>query len=144
MKRDNAGFTIVEFIIVIAVYALLTVALTPFVRMIKERASLINCGNNLRHIGLGLHLYAADHDESFPKDFGALYPDYVKEVKIFDCPATAVIGTPENPEYRYQAGLTEASSSKAVIVEDLEASHKRSGANILRINGSVEYVTRRR
>jgi len=144
MKRNNAGFTIVEFIIVIAVYALLTAALTPFVRMIKERASLINCANNLRRISLGLHLYAADHDEAFPQNLGALYPDYVKEIKVFDCPATAAVGTPEDPEYKYQPGLKESSSPKEIIVEDLEKNHKSSGRSILRINGSVEFMTRRR
>ena len=141
-RKRNRGFTLVEFIVVITIYALFTVALTPFVRMIKERASLINCGNNLRRISLGLHLYAADHDEAFPQNLGALYPDYVKEIKIFDCPATAAVGTPEDPEYKYQAGLNESSSPKEIIVEDLDGNHKKAGRNILRINGLVEYVTR--
>ena len=141
-RKRNRGFTLVEFIVVITIYVLFTVALTPFVRMIKERASLINCGNNLRRISLGLHLYAADHDEAFPQNLGALYPDYVKEIKIFDCPATAAVGTPEDPEYKYQAGLNESSSPKEIIVEDLDGNHKKAGRNILRINGLVEYVTR--
>ena len=143
-QRGRFGFTLIEFIVVITIYALFTVALTPFVRMIKERASLINCANNLRRISLGLHLYAADHDEAFPQNLGALYPDYVKEAKAFDCPATAAIGTPEDPEYKYTAGLNESSSPKEIIAEDLEKNHKSSGRSILRINGSVEFMTRRR
>ena len=142
-RRSESGFTIVELTVVIAIFAVLFAALAPFVRMVRARAHIINCANNLRRISLGLHMYAADHNEAFPPNLGALYPDYIGDEKVFDCPATNMTGRPERPDYKYVTGITESSSSKEMIAEDLDANHRKAGRNMLRINGSVEFMTRR-
>lgn len=136
----NKGVTLVELLIVITVFAITFALLTPFVNKMRDRANIIKCSNNIRLISLALHMYAADHNEAFPPALGDLYPDYIKEEKVFDCPAAGAIGTAEKSDYEYIAGLTEASGPTEVIVYDRDGNHKKLGRNILRVSGSVEWV----
>ncbi|MBU1809111.1 MAG: DUF1559 domain-containing protein [Candidatus Omnitrophica bacterium] len=137
---NNKGVTIIEFIVVVIAFLVIIGALTPFVNMARARSRSKACANNLRKISLGLHSYAAGHNDSFPAGLGELYPVYVDTEKVFDCPATKNIGTKEKPEYRYAFGLTELTPSKETMVEDLDGNHKRDGKNILRVDGSVEWA----
>ncbi len=137
---DNKGVTIIEFIVVVTAFLLIIGALTPFVNMAKARSARKACANNLRKISLGLHSYAADHNDSFPAGLGELYPVYVDTEKAFDCPVTKNIGTKEKPDYKYAFGLTELTPPKETIVEDLDGNHKPDGSNILRVDGSVEWA----
>jgi len=90
----------------------------------KEKANIIKCSNNVRLISLALHLYAADHGEVFPDSLSVLYPDYIKNEKIFDCPAGGKRGTVELPSYEYIAGLTESSGGTEVILYDKKGSER--------------------
>ena len=134
---NNKGVTIIEFVVVITAFLLIIGALTPFVNMAKARSRRLGCANNLRKISLGLHSYAADHNDSFPAALEDLYPVYVDTEKIFDCPATRNVGTKEKPDYKYTPGWTELTSPKETIVEDLDGNHKGCGRNILRVDGSL-------
>lgn len=140
---NNKGVTIIELVVVVSVFLLIIGALTPFVNMARARSLRFHCANNLRKISLGLHAYAADHDDSFPTTLGALYPQYVDSEKAFDCPAAKNVGTKEKPDYKYTFGLTESAPPKEIIVEDLDGNHKKYGKNMLRVNGSVEWVSSR-
>jgi len=140
MKRT--GFTLMELLLVICIFALTVVVLAPVVRLTKERAHRINCANNLRLLSLGLHMYAADHRDEFPPDLGELYPGYVKSDKTFICPAGRAGGTPENLGYIYVAGLKESSPQDEVIVRDGDGNHGGRGGNVLRVGGSVEWLGR--
>ena len=142
--NKNRAFTLIELAVVAGIFLLMIVALTPFVRLAKERARRITCANNLRKISLGLHAYAADHQDAFPTKLEELYPNYVEDEKVFDCPSSKTIGTKNSPDYKYAPGLTEYSPLKEVIVEDLAGNHNKSGGNILRIDGSVEWTSSRR
>lgn len=134
------GFTIVELSAVVAIFLLMLLALSPFVHIAKERKTRIDCAGNLMKISLALHSYASEHDGVFPGKLGDLYPNYVTDEKAFDCPAAKTVGTKDKPEYVYTAGLTELSQPKEIIVQDADGNHKKSGKNILRINGSVEWI----
>lgn len=140
MVNRDRGFTIIELIFVVVIFLIMTAVLAPFVRMAHQRAHIVNCGNNLRKISLGLHEYAADHNGSFPVSLSELYPDYVGDEKTFNCPANKTVGTKQKPNYVYTTGLNESSPLKTVIVQDQDGNHKKRGKNILRINGSVEQV----
>ena len=138
--KSKRAFTLVELLIVIAAFVVIFILLTPLVNKMRDRASIIKCSNNIRLISLALHMYAAGHNEEFAPDLKSLYPDYIKEEKVFRCPTTGTNGTAERCDYEYVSGLTEASPSTEVIVYDRDGNHKNKGRNILRVDGSVEWV----
>ncbi len=145
MKRNrqgHTGVTIIELLVVVCIFLLMVALLTPFVNMAKRRWQRMECANNLREISLALHSYAADHNDAFPARLGELYPNYVSRETAFDCPAIKNIGTVEAPDYEYAAGLTEMSPPKETIVRDKDGNHRKTGKNILRTDGSVEWVGR--
>lgn len=137
---DKRGFTIVEVSVVVVVFFFIITALAPFVRMARARSTRFGCADNLRELSLGLHAYAADHNDAFPASLGELYPNYVASRMAFDCPAARGTGAPERPDYVYRAGLMEYSSPRETIVSDAEGNHGRSGKNIVRLDGSMDWV----
>ena len=134
------GFTIVELLIVITVFVITFAALTPFVNRMRERADVIKCSANVRLLSLALHMYAVDHDDAFPPDLGSLYPGYVREEKVFDCPASKFMGTAAKSDYEYVYALSESSAPTEVIIYDRNGNHDSRGRNVVRVNGSVEWV----
>jgi prepilin-type N-terminal cleavage/methylation domain-containing protein/prepilin-type processing-associated H-X9-DG protein len=71
---SQRAFTLVELLVVIAIIAVLATLAVPAVNGAMESGLRSKCASNMKSIGAGIHLYAAEHNGKLPS-INCLDPD---------------------------------------------------------------------
>jgi prepilin-type processing-associated H-X9-DG protein len=65
-RKQDAAFTLIEAVVVIATLTLLAATLLPALAHTRPQAQRFNCSDNLRQVGLAFRAFAADHNGVTP------------------------------------------------------------------------------
>lgn len=91
MKVKSKAFTLIELLTVIAIVAILAAFIFPVLARAKLSAGQAACTSNLKQLGAGVYLYAADHDDHtpmtrLPQDVVPVLKPYTRLAEVFKCP----------------------------------------------------------
>jgi prepilin-type N-terminal cleavage/methylation domain-containing protein len=105
------GFTLVELVVVVAIIGVLVALLVPASGYAIEEARMAECCTNLRSLGVGVLLYAKDHDGNLPVSgqldgphpaLVAALKGYIQEPRVCYCPSET------KPEFVFSEANAEA------------------------------------
>ena len=76
-RAGPRAFTLIELLVVVAIIALLIALLLPALSRARIEALKITCGSVLSNVGLGMRMYAQDHEGVFPRPTDNVGPSNV-------------------------------------------------------------------
>lgn len=96
-KPRCSAFTLIEFLVVIAILGIVAALLLPVIANARKQAKKVGCISNLRQIDTATRLYAEDHDDkTFPglpasdryvPEWSEAMKRYTRSSDILFCPA---------------------------------------------------------
>ena len=145
--------------VVIGDEALMASILLPSLNKARETANRAKCASNEHQMGLGLLLYANDHNGKLPDDLGTLVKEEQLTPAVFVCPggntqvpANALTMTPdeqakwvnEHADYIYLGkGFREDQmAADRVVIYEKDGAHGGDGMNLLYGDGHAEWQRR--
>jgi len=66
--RLSLAFTLIEILVVLAIISILAALLLPALSSAKAKGRQVGCVNNLKQLGLGFQMYAADNEGRLPEN----------------------------------------------------------------------------
>ncbi len=153
MNNSRSGFTLLEVLVVIMIIVLLASFLLPAVQRARRKASQNNCLNNIKQLGITLHIYSIDNQEKFPSgetegkiSLQLLKNGYLISPKVYVCPAGDGIESSnhgrENTDYFYADELTERSPGYVPLIIDDAPNHDAPNSyNVVFLDGHAEGVS---
>lgn len=119
--RMSRGFTLVELLVVIAIIGILIALLLPAVQAAREAARRSQCSNNMKQLGLGLHLFHDVHkvfpigqpdDDNNNYAWGSYILPFIEQKAIFDqlvAGGAAIVYIPGGTNDKVHGAITEIS-----------------------------------
>ncbi len=89
---NKKAFTLIELLMVMTIIGILVATIVPLLSWARENAWMAQCSNNLRQIGIAMHMYIDEHDFKFPplgSGNHCWYHDldpYLDDRDVFKCP----------------------------------------------------------
>jgi prepilin-type processing-associated H-X9-DG protein len=128
----------------IALLGVLAGMLLPAVAAARDKARRASCMNNLSQIGLAAHLYAADHEGSFPAELRSLEAYIGDSPRVLVSPATGrepgqMSDADEWSDYALVPGRSESDPADAVLAFSKPDCYPGKGGNVLFVDGHVRW-----
>ena len=111
---NKKAFTLIELLVVIAIIGVIAALLVPAFGRAREGARCAFCANNLRQIGLAMHMYIDEHDFKFPpriwpptmKYWYDVIGAYLDDEDVWHCPNYKYSSYPSatRASYGYNSG----------------------------------------
>ena len=69
-RRSRRGFTLIELLVVISIIAVLASLIAPAVQSARRAARKMECGNNIRQVGIAMQSFASANNGQLPSLIG--------------------------------------------------------------------------